>query len=205
MSTLIVGSEGSMGKRYQAILTYLGQYFINCDLKTPSEFNEDEVTRVILATPTSTHLDMILKYSDLGVPILCEKPISKLLRDTENLVDHCARKGARLSMMMQYRQLKRGLAGSSYYNYFRHGNDGLTWDCFQIIALANGPIELREDSPIWKCEINNVTINLSEMDWAYVREVLDWVSDDNQMTDEKLIEMHEKVSAFELESKCKKY
>jgi hypothetical protein len=94
---------------------------------------------------------------------------------------------------MQYAELIQAGDGPSHYNYFRHGNDGILWDCMQIIGLANGPVEIKEDSPIWDCVINGNRLNLSDMDGAYVSFIRSWLNGNLRQNFIEVVEIHRKV------------
>lgn len=194
----IFGSEGSMGKRYKAILKYLGRKFecvdpsidkVNCAHLTSDLVKYSD--GIIVATPTDTHARVLTNLVGYGcqVPVLCEKPVSK---DPYELVE-IINLGLNITTMMQYKFLDSPSSnGETYYNYFRHGNDGLAWDCFQIIALARGKITIKEDSPIWKCELNGKHLSLADMDGAYLSFVENWLKNPGQNIEE-IINHHKKV------------
>jgi hypothetical protein len=197
---LLVGSEGAQGKRYQAILKYLGKDFRRVDeIWGEPTFDDPSVqpaafSGIILATPTDTHIDQVRRYLGWRVPILVEKPFSKDVDALKALEPEA--NGVPLSLVMQYRHLAIGTKQEpSFYDYFRHGNDGLTWDCLQTIALAKGPVRLSEASPVWNCVINGHMLNIADMDGAYIREVQDWLSGRHQSFS-VIIDIHEKVRAF---------
>lgn len=192
---LLIGSEGSMGRRYQAILNFLGIKFMRSDITLlcdgsisgiPGILNEKALSLFdgfIIATPTAKHLDGIGSLVGSGKPILCEKPITKHWEGHF----HGLWGDADVEMMIQYYFLNpsvnflKSYSGNNFssYDYFRTGNDGLAWDCIQIIALHEGPndnLKLDNKSPIWKCTINNKELNIADMDAAYVRAVQSWVS-----------------------------
>lgn len=197
MSILIVGADGNMGKRYARILDYLGKSWTGVDVGTSPEEIEargKEAHGYILATPTDTHLELIEKYSLSGKPILCEKPISKDLARMRTLFADLRKRQTDLTMVMQYSWLTRSRSiGWSYYNYFKHGNDGLVWDCIQIIGLARGRIDLEDDSPVWRCRINGHSLKIADMDAAYIRFIQDWLGSPSQSLDE-IMEIHEKTN-----------
>jgi hypothetical protein len=180
MSILILGSEGSMGKRYQAILKFLNQDYV-CKDKIHSEFPDEYLTEkidgVIIATPTDTHLELIQQYLRYGVPILCEKPVTKHLAELKALGYELRSSRTPFRMMYQYQCLDYPTSkGVSWYDYFRHGNDGLVWDCLQVIGLARGAVNLAEESPIWDCSLNGKALSLSQMDLAYIDYVKGWLN-----------------------------
>lgn len=201
MSTLILGSNGSMGKRYQAILRYLGRPFHGIDLATDASSVSSAIESAqsyIIATPTETHLDFVRRLAPLGKPILCEKPLAKTQVDLEQFFELLASyRETPFRMMLQYEMLIRpDRIGGSFYDYFRHGNDGLVWDCLQIIGLARGKIELRETSPVWACKINGQTLNSGDMDAAYIAYVQKWFKKPAQSLD-FLADMHKKALKLE--------
>jgi hypothetical protein len=202
--TLIIGSEGSMGKRYQAILRWLCIPFESYDIKFNDNHDLSQFSHFILATPTETHYQWIKKLDQFERPILCEKPLSKVLAEVREILNI----KSPLTMMMQYKYLDQKdyhLGQSkdyvaepgprSSYNYFRHGNDGLVWDCFQIIALAKGTISLLETSPVWQCMINGFNLDIAQMDRAYISAVHDFYAG-KYFEREKMLAWHEKVSFY---------
>ena len=191
--TLLIGSEGSMGQRYKSILKHLGVSFDCWDLKVVPKYEIGHYHRFIVATPTDTHYNIVMGLSTYGKPILCEKPFSKNLYEVKDMLDvPCY-----IDQVMQYKYLVyAGDTGRSKYNYFRHGNDGLVWDCFQIVALANGSIDIAETSPIWTCAINGRNLNLSEMDSAYILQVQDFLRE-KPVDRLDIYRNHKKVKEYE--------
>jgi hypothetical protein len=202
MSVLLVGAKGSMGRRYQAILRYLGRKFIACDIESEPEQVESLASRcagTILASPTDTHAAYIRLLAPLKKPILCEKPVTKNVAELKDLLTELARLETPFRMMNQYRILAdRSRIGKSIYDYFRHGNDGLYWDCMQIIGLARGEIRLGESSPVWMCMINGKALSVSHMDAAYLAYTQLWFQRPNQDPGE-ILATHEKTDQLERE------
>lgn len=196
----VIGGEGSMGKRYQAILKGLGHGCFPIDVNSRWLGSVTEIMNsngIIIATPTDTHLDYIQMFAALGKPILCEKPLAKNKSELETIRRITKQYGLNLTMMMQYQLLDNAdSTGSSFYNYFRHGNDGLYWDCFQVIALARDEVLVDETSAVWRCQLNGKKLDLSDMDQAYIDYVDQWVNNPGQDID-RLISLHEKVQAFQ--------
>lgn len=197
----IIGANGSMGKRYQAILKFLDVPFLCFDVDKPHEEILKMCVRckggVILCTPTDTHAKFLHDLITLKVDkILCEKPITKDLNDLEDIYARAKEADITLTMVMQYScplLIGRHNVGDTYYDYFRHGNDGLYWDCFQIIALAEGAIDLQESSPVWKCMINGKVLSIANMDKAYVWFIDMWLKGKIKQDPKDIIIMHQKV------------
>lgn len=202
MRIMLLGGKGNMGQRYAAILRKLGAEPVICDVGDDPLLHKD-VSGVIITTPTPRHRESILEVAPLQVPIICEKPISSLPDTLPLLRDKLTRAGVpSFSMIHQYRHFETGIKGKSFYNYFKHGSDGLVWDCFQVITLATGPIFLAEDSPIWQCEINGTPLDLRQMDFAYVREIAEWLLHINEGKElivdwDYIFKSHRKVRDFD--------
>lgn len=196
MAVLIIGADGSMGKRYQAIMSYLGTKTLLADKNhsiTKIKELADQADGIIVATPTDTHVSIVREVLAFRKPILCEKPVSKNLLELKTLQAEIHFHRTPFRMVMQYEMLADPIRiGRSYYNYFRHGSDGLVWDCMQIVGLARTTVSLAETSPVWGCMINGKSLNLQHMDAAYVGYVQKWFRDPAQEAS-RIYEMHEKT------------
>lgn len=202
MSIVLIGSEGSMGKRYQAIFRYLGIKFQSFDAHHGLRLVTQAVSKaegVVIASPTATHAQYIRALAPLRKPILCEKPVMKDLAELRECLAQLRDAGTPFRMMLQYSMLVQpNRIGRSFYNYFRHGSDGLIWDCLQVIALARGPCALKEESPVWSCMINGQRLNIAHMDAAYIAYIQKWLRDPSQDL-EGIYAIHERVRAAEVE------
>jgi len=193
---LVVGYKGNMGSRYTAILDMLGVEWDGTDLvegcidtKTDSDYDG-----VIIATPTDDHFNMINYIRGISdKPILCEKPIETSLHYLKMLLD---RPNLNLRMINQYEYMpgadEADAEGKTYYNYFKSGRDGLAWDCINIIGMAKGDVELKNDSPLWECCINGSVLKLGWMDSAYIYMIDKWVKNPTN-NHEYILKAHEKV------------
>jgi len=202
MPVLVIGNKGNMGRRYSAVLKYLGLKTRGLDLDWDFDKLESEVSKVtgvIIATPTETHVGWIRLLAPYNKPILCEKPITKDLNALKLALEYTDNCGTPINMVYQYSELVNPKAkGPTHYNYWNHGRDGMNWDCIQIIGLGKGKISLGEDSPLWKCQINGEHLSSGSMDMAYVEHVRKWLmrpgQDRNQIYD-----IHKKTSEFKNE------
>lgn len=196
---LILGSNGSMGKRYQAILTYLGLKFIAID--KCSIINALRLfllcDKVIICTPTDTHFEYLKFLIPMKIKILCEKPVTKNINELQIISRLCEIHSNPITMVMQYSSLfDHGKTGNSSYDYFRTGNDGIYWDCMQIITFATGDIYINNKSPIWRCTLNGTKLNIADMDNAYIDFISRWVLSDEMMTMDFIINSHKKVIEY---------
>lgn len=173
----IIGADGNMGSRYKACLEHLGYSYVGFDIGEWGDFISSirAYSGIIIATPTHTHAEIILTISEkTNTPILCEKPITK---DQDEL-DRVLSIKNNLAMVNQYKFLfDKSKSHVSSYNYFKTGNDGLEWDCINIIGLAESPPKLGNTSPIWKCVINGNRLHLGHMDEAYIDMIFSWCGD----------------------------
>lgn len=199
---LILGHLGNMGVRYSKILDHLGADWKGLDSRLAPLTNETITDAaltsdgVIVATPTAFHVDNLENLADAGVPVLCEKPITKHLSELKTLLLKFQELHTPLSMVLQYKELLNDVAvGPSSYDYFKTGQDGLAWDCIQIIGLAKGSVEIKNESPIWTCTINGQRLSLEDMDQAYVWNVKRWLSGQHQSLKE-IYEIHERVHGY---------
>ena len=186
-----------MGRRYAAILEHLGHEWGGEDLGPQGKGSFGDSDAIIIATPTSTHADLIRKVMWLGKPILCEKPICKDMGELRNLMSDCVKAGARLQVVSQYDYLVRqGDQGPTQYDYFKTGPDGLPWDCIQIVDHARDTPTLKNKSPVWHCVINGKVLNLADMDGAYVRMIDEWLARPRNDIS-RILESHAKCAALE--------
>lgn len=198
MSVLILGGKGNMGQRYQAVLKHLGVRFAVADVETsPADMKTlaAQSEGIIIATPTDTHTAYILSLAPLKKPILCEKPICKDPVELRSVLHEVKTQGCPFSMVYQYGMLltTSGQRGLTFYDYFKHGSDGLAWDCIQVIGLARGDIKLEEESPIWRCAVNGERLHLGQMDKAYIEFIRRWMREPKQDLG-ALVAVHEKAA-----------
>jgi len=217
---LIMGANGSQGRRYKAILNQLNKQFLcfdSADYKhkgcavcnnhydIQNQFfhylikTEAKISGVIICTPTSEHLDCIklCLRNGLKVPILCEKPISKDIVQLKDVLKECEISDVKVGMVYQYYHLVKSKAKEeSHYDYFNHGKDGLIWDCLQIIGNARSTVCLKEESPIWDCKINGEALHIEDMDGAYFDEIALWLNG-HSMSHSKIIDIHQKVEDYD--------
>lgn len=184
---LIIGDKGNMASRYKAIFKMLGITYLGVDVDTHAQIvveSMEAAERFLIVSPTETHISWIKRCIPYGRPILCEKPVSMQLHTLDAVLNQTTAHVVPFRMVFQYSMLVDPAAsGPSSYDYFKHGNDGLQWDCMQIIALANDLIDLGETSPIWKCKINGQDLRLSDMDQAYVDYIKLWETEPGQDPD----------------------
>jgi hypothetical protein len=162
-----------------AILRHLGEVSVGNELGNPLPPLAD---RYIIATPTNTHLEVLVKIIDkYGMngdkSILIEKPVTK----NPDLLDVITGTKNKIYMVNQYAysanqgRIPKGIGTS--YDYYNSGTDGLAWDCIQLLHLAEGPVELNSCSPVWRCKVNGRWIPRDSVDHLYIKMIKDFISD----------------------------
>jgi len=197
----ILGGYGNMGSRYGAILKKLGVDFLVADINVPVDLKR--TTGLIIATPTDSHLSDIERFH--GLPILCEKPISRYLSAIDRMKAWQIM-GARVTMIDQYAHIKMGrrdVLRDTYYSSWHSGKDTLAWDCINIIAKASdlSRVNINNTAPkgSWNCRINGKPLKLENMAQAYEDMLVDWIGKKSNNLD-YMIKAHEKV--WEFKRKC---
>jgi hypothetical protein len=159
-----------MGKRYASILDYLGEPWVGVDVGYEIPFMQN----YIVATPTSEHISNILdiKIVNKNATILCEKPITTYITEFERIPKDY---WSDIFMVNQYRyypnlKILSVWNGSTEYNFYNSGNDGLAWDCIQLIHLAKNKknIRLSNKSPSWQARINGMSLSKQAIDQCYI-------------------------------------
>jgi len=83
---------------------------------------------VDICTPPETHFQYTRMAADLGIPIICQKPLAPTLEESKELVDYCLKKEVPLMINENwrwqgwYREIKKmiekGMLGEVYHAYF---------------------------------------------------------------------------------------
>jgi hypothetical protein len=188
----VYGANGNMGRRYCEILErYACCEVVRIDITDFGETNIDNCDGFLIATPTNSHLKLISILRNFNKPILCEKPITKSILDLEDIITD----DIDLSMINQYEFLDdRDRTGDTYYNYFKTGNDGLLWDCINVIGTARTEYNVSNHSLIWTCKLNGRKISLDWMDEAYIRNIFAWV--EGWRNKEYILPVHKKIAGL---------
>lgn len=183
MKVLILGGLGSIGSRYASILKYIGHEPIIADVKdgldeTLESYRPFE--KAIIATPTETHYWWCKHLTAYDIPFLCEKPLSKDLEQCEYL--------ARLDtgscyVVNNYEFLIKKFFNkkpSLIYNYFRTGNDGIEWDCCQLINIDPNVV-IRTKSPIWTLYVDGMKVDYELLEESYIQMVQAFLDDKKEL------------------------
>lgn len=204
MKVYVLGHGGNMGHRYKTILDFYKHDVAGYDKRTGpmGSFGISEADRIIIATPTASHVKDLMETIPHKIPILCEKPICKDRQGLNEAITFAETHGTRVEMVSQYDYMpfSRERKEETLYDYFKHGGDGIHWDCINVIYHANGEVILKENSPWWQCRINGDPLSLGDVDHAYMRMIDLWLKDPKDGLD-RIWRSHEKVRS--LEASCK--
>lgn len=186
MKTLVVGSRGSMGRRYCAILRYLKESLMEADMG--DMWWEWEFDRVIIATPTHRHTHDIEIALQKKKPILCEKPVSKIPGEIMGLEVAAAQMGVDVRMVNNWKfainlALTRAQKTVDFgkmeieYNYYDSGRDSFFWDCIQLIYLA-GKFKWDRTCPVYEAKVNGIDVTMEHIHASYMLMVSEWLHGD---------------------------
>lgn len=190
MKVLILGHLGRMGKRYGAILTRMGAKWDGRDLPEYLDAlhdilgdpldHLDRYTHIIIATPTHTHKELIVKCLEESTAlILCEKPLCANSKDTEEISEM---PGAhRVSVVCNWAYVLPWELGPEkqevIYGNWHTGNDGVSWDCCQLHYLSkNKDGATVGDDMLFCAFIDGFPISLTDIDRSYIAMMLDFVN-----------------------------
>jgi hypothetical protein len=201
----VIGANGNMGRRYMAIMGQMWPSgFGGVDIGEPMP----RASHYIIATPTGTHLDVLAKVIDEhgtngDLNILIEKPVTK----NPDHFDFVLGTKNKIYMANQYAYAfpsgpkPKFDTEDTEYNYYNSGNDGIGWDCIQLLHLATGPVELKKDSAVWRCKINGRWLRREMIDHLYIRMIKDFLSGNKAYGrlwgPEDIIAAHKKALQYE--------
>lgn len=181
-----------MGRRYKAICDWLKIEHVGID-------REDDLNKVsflhipthyIIATPTDKHCDTLSELNEIlkgkpKVSILCEKPVAKTDDMTKGMkplkeIHDAGHKVFMVNNYCFYPGLIPKNRGITEYTYYNSGNDGLVWDCIQLIHLAAGQIKLNNKCPYWRTIINGIPLIQDYIPGTYVDMVRCFIGNNNE-------------------------
>lgn len=166
----LFGGMGSIGTRYRAIMDYYGIAYTIFDPAYEKTDWSVPIEKAIIATPTDTHIETLKRIPD-GVPVLCEKPVSKSLEEIP------LRKETWVVSNYKYVLHICGIGRPRriWYDFYRTGSDGILWDCCQLIYLHPGS-RVEAKSPRWNLNIDGVWIKYRDVEESYCRMIKDFAS-----------------------------
>lgn len=137
----VVGVCDSIGYVLDVLSKYTGVATFT-DYRTMLE--KSGADAVIIATPTSTHLDLVSQALERGIHVFCEKPLTLSASQSEALAERARKKGLVTQVgyhnrfVGAFREVKRLL------------DAGAIGDVTHVDAEAYGPVVLREKGSTWR-------------------------------------------------------
>lgn len=174
MNILLIGGMGSIGQRYQCVLSFLGHKFHVYDNADPesTKVNLKNFDRWIIASPTDTHYEWCMKAIENKATFLCEKPLSKDLKECIDIRTAADKERAKGFVVNNYYMIMKRFDNDKSinikYDFYHSGKDGLEWDCCQLIY--RDPIAIIDNrSPVWSLSINWQEIQYREVELSYIK------------------------------------
>jgi|WetSurMetagenome_2_1015567.scaffolds.fasta_scaffold345087_2 hypothetical protein len=187
MNILIAGALGNMGRRYTAICKHLGHTVIPFDLFMSFSYLEDAIKknaidRCIIATPIESHLFWCNWCIGGGIPFLCEKPMSTDVGGMVEIMNKSEKQGTSGHMVNNWAFVAAYplISGKHkiIYDYYNTGKDGW-WDYIQPVYLGFD-VKIKNESPVFECEIDGIHYNQRDFDLSYVEMVEAWLLGETQ-------------------------
>jgi hypothetical protein len=180
MKVAVFGSNGSMGKRYMAILKFLKIKAVPIEIG--DTWDSTTFDRAIVAIPTDDHFDLLTELLPLNKPILCEKPLSKDLKEIKILENLDKYGWIRVVSNWNFLPQVLFIHNEVEYDHYNTGKDGLFWDCCQLLMIArDSKCEIKNTSPVFKATINNLSVSLDDIAMSYVTMVQRWMVNKNDL------------------------
>lgn len=219
MKVLVIGSMGSMGRRYCAILKFLGVEHVGIDRDDSDfewnslydSFDVEGCTHAIIATPTEKHYENIIwALSKYVKNVLCEKPVDKDPGRIQRLDFLEKQNRVDIRMVCNYKYAFGDIPISERdieYSNYNTGKDGTGWDCIQLIYLAK-KLTINTELPFFKCQYTDPECNckkeitLHDVEISYINMIRHWLKLQNR--ENNLWDLNDALKATEKVIKWKK-
>lgn len=180
---LLVGGNGSIGRRYQAILQFMRTPYMVHEANDTETFEsklKKGITKAIIATPTNSHVNFCREFANRSIPFLCEKPLSKNIDEVKWIQTICKKSPG--YVVNNYAFLNEGLEPPIHfrYDFYNTGKDGLVWDICQLIYLARkyeAELCVRTNSYWWDMEWGTIQVPYAWIEQSYMRMLRAFLSD----------------------------
>ena len=181
MKILIIGGNGSIGKRYQAIMRHENILFEVVDDQNGVDLSRYSFDKALIASPTATHKDYCMQLVSMKKEFLCEKPLAQTQEEAQFVATAAKNVGVQAAIVCNWKVLVERLVRNIYppykivYDYYNTGNEDLKWNMAQLIYLDSW-VRIYTDSPRWNVQINGQDIKYRQLEHSYVLMIKDWVS-----------------------------
>ena len=193
----VLGQYGRMGRRYTAILKWLGHAVDGWDVTEVGKSHTPNIgrlcpslrnyTHVIIATPTDIHADLMTQCCQSGVPyVLCEKPMCMDYRRAKQLAEVVSHSQTDVRVVCNWAYVREGVVLTArshrirYSNWYTgpHSDD---WNLIQIHYLDKTGRAMVSLGPRFECRIDGSDVTLADIDNSYIRMLSTWLSSPHQL------------------------
>jgi len=168
---LLIGGNGSIGKRYRAILDYLEYPYQIFEVHDHFEdLDHASIKRALICSPTPKHLEHASMVARLEIPFLCEKPTSKDLFEAQEIAklpNGFVVNNYAYAVPFQPGQTNQTLA----YDFYNTGKDSLVFDVCQLVYLSYlraYSLSVRKRSFHWSLVLNGKEIPYKHIELSYL-------------------------------------
>jgi len=182
MRVLVVGCDGSAGRRYMMILKGMGVPHVGYDICQEPKINSTDCDRAIICTPTKTHADVLedILLNHPGIRhVLCEKPLAHTVEDAITMAKAADIAGVRLHTVCNWRFfMPKLLEHASHHIYYRSpsfGNEDAWMNCCQPVHYAKDYKPDLALSDLWDLIIDDTPIQYQHVCESYRKMIRDWL------------------------------
>jgi hypothetical protein len=175
---LIVGSEGSIGRRYKAVVTHCDALYIPCDKRNNTTHNiESDFDMAIVASPTDMHAYHVTRLLKKQKPILCEKPLGADMYDVRQILGEPGAKDLvyvvdNWSWMIGSSETNNRII---YKNFFT-GSENIAYNLAQPIYLSStSRFKFNLNYPYFEAIVNDKVYTTHDVDRSYVKMIHHWL------------------------------
>lgn len=187
MKVLIAGGNGSIGRRYAAILKADRIPFEIADDPNGIRLEHYKFDRLIIATPTQTHSKIAIESMRLGKPFLCEKPLAETVDEAKEVKQISDNLGVPGHIVSNWKVLAKDICKLDppyriKYDFYNSGRENMKWNMAQVIYLDPWA-EIFTQSPRWNVKINGHEIRYRNLEQSYVVMLRKWLKGEDGLWD----------------------
>lgn len=178
---MLLGNKGSIGRRYEAILKNDGIPYLGVDDPNGVKLEHFNFDRLIIATPTRTHLDYCTQAIRLKKPFLCEKPLAETVQEAKEIAQMAQNTGVDGFVVCNWKVMIERIMKNIYapyritYDHFHSGNEAMRWNMAQVIYL-DPFAAIYNKSPRWNVQVNSIRVKYRQIEHSYVLMIRDFAN-----------------------------
>jgi hypothetical protein len=176
MKILIIGNEGSTGKRYEKIIRSLGHQITGYDIKELGH-TIPNCDRAIIASPTLTHIHYARYCQERRIHYLVEKPACSSVYDVDEMTGCMVNNWC---FVFDHITLLPGSHKIFYRNNYT-GTEGYWFDTCQLHILSDRTGSIIKRRGGFDTTIDGRVVTLKDIEDSYVRMIKSWLNDDGRV------------------------